>query len=448
MATRYSVYCTPKLSATVYGTEIEITDYVLSSGLKTITKSIDSEDYDVGTFTYDDIEIKLHNVNGKFNEYTDLRSIFTFKRDLAKFRVMIERDGSTDVISYQGLLNEEATKFDVSKEEISFRILSYDSVIRKTMISGGSIGNGLSFSNAFIAIFNDTTIASVLTLAPGDISLPYNGTVDDGAWFDNKSARDGINGLLQASGAVMLVDSNGNVTIQDRTQNLATDILNLYGPFDIKRRQNVIQLKDYNTGLHRMYNSVTVNTTESNNNDYVSTFGFKGKTFDLGFITDPAQELLIADTILDEFKAPKVECVVEIPLNVSQGIDLLDRVSIDWPLRITPYAAGVFMPIVGATKIGEAAMPLPNKYGSIAIEPRIAFKVIEIQEDPVKFSAFLKLRQIGNAIDDGYFTDAGSSIIGYAIIGISTIGGTGTGLDMWNPSVIGAAKIGSTEVTA
>lgn len=446
MATRYSVFCTPLIGEDLYGTEIDITDRVINNGLKTIKRSIDSEDYDVGTFTFDDLEIKALNSNGYFNDVTDGRSIFKFKRDLAKVRVVAENDANGDVIAYRGLINEEATKLDVSKEEISFRVLSRDSVLRKTKISGGSISSGSLFSSTFLAIFNDPTIASVLTLVAGNIDLPYDATIDDGSTFDNISARDALNKLLVASGAVILIDGNGNVSIRDRAANSATSILNLYGPYDIQRRQNTHQLKEYNPGLHRMYNSVTINEHEENNSAYVQTFGFRGRTFDLPFITDEDKLSTIANTVLEEFKAPKVECIVEVPISVSRGVELLDRVSLNWPLRITPYSDGLFLPIIGCTKIGEAAMPLPNTYGSLSVDPRISFKVIEIQEDPNKFSAFLKLRQIGNSIEDGYFTDDLTGIVGFAVIGVSFIGGVGDPDGLWNPSVIGAALIGSTEV--
>lgn len=38
MATRYNVYLTPLLQSGSYGTEIDVTNYVLNSGIKTIKK--------------------------------------------------------------------------------------------------------------------------------------------------------------------------------------------------------------------------------------------------------------------------------------------------------------------------------------------------------------------------------------------------------------------------
>lgn len=443
MATRYRVYCTPLVARDTYGAEIEVTDYVQNAGIKTIKRSIDAEDYDVGTFTFSDLEIKAQNVNGIFNEETDFRSIFKHSRDRAKFRVVYENDAIGESIVYRGILNEEATKLDVSNDTISFRVLSSDSVLRNTRISGGTISSGITFTTALITIFSDTKIASVLTLNPSNISLQFDTTIDNGAFFDNKSAREALNALLIASGAIILVDKNSNVFIKSRKENLDTPVINLYGPYDIHRRQNTLQLKDYNTGLHRMYTAITVNNTITVNNEYAASYGYRNVTFKLDFITDSDKILTISRLILDEFKAPKIEAMVEAPISVVRNVEILDRVSLNWPLRITP-PANKFLPIVGQAKIGDAMTPLPLTLGSLSINPKVAFKVIEIQEDPAKFSAFLKLRQIGNSLGDGYFTDANQAIVGFAVVGTSQIGEGGSPSDTWNPSVVGAALIGST----
>ncbi len=446
MAIRYRVYFTPLDSKAVYSDEVEVTDFIQSAGLKTIKRSIDSEDYDVGTFTFDDVDVKAINVNGIFNEPDDTRSIFKYSRDLCKVRIAAENDEMGTTVVYHGLINEEATKLDAGKDILSFRVLSRDSVLRKSQISGGTIASGTLASTALLNIFSDATISSVLTLAAEDIDLALDFTVEDGTFFDNKNVREALNSILIASGSVILIDDDGNVTIRDRTANLDTDILNLYGPFDFQRRQNVIQLKDYNTGLHRMVNSVSIGDSVVENTAYIETFGYRKKDFDLGFLVTVAAIEDVAEVIVDEFKAPKKECRVEVPITIARSANILDRVSLNWPLRITPSLGNRFIPIIGVTKIAEATEPLPDTSGSVSIDPVIAFKIIEIEEDPNNFTAFLKLRQIGNSVEDGFFTDDLTGIVGFGVIGIAIIGGTGS--ESYNPSAIGAAKIGVTEVVA
>jgi hypothetical protein len=102
------------------------------------------------------------------------------------------------------------------------------------------------------------------------------------------------------------------------------------------------------------------------------------------------------------------------------------------------------LPVIGTSVIGNSAYPLPNKNGSLFVLPNVAFKVIEIDNDAVNFTTILKLRQVGTTISDGYFNNPTSSVIGFAVIGSAAIGGTGSTDAKWNPSALGAARVGST----
>ena len=47
---QYKVYFTPKLTATTYGPEQEVSAHVVDAGVSTMKKSIDAGDYDIGIF--------------------------------------------------------------------------------------------------------------------------------------------------------------------------------------------------------------------------------------------------------------------------------------------------------------------------------------------------------------------------------------------------------------
>jgi len=445
--TRYSVFFAPRNGPTTYGTEIDVSDFILFNGVALIKKSIDSGDYDVGVFVYDDLQLKAVNRDGYFNEETDIRSIFPFGRDRAKVRVVFTDTATGDTIVYRGLLNEEATRLDATGDQITFRILARDSVIRDTKISGGTISNGMSCKNAILAIIDVPMVTSVLTVSAVNINPDFNFTIDDGSKFNNKSGREMLNKLLFASNSVMLISDVGVVTVQSRDEDTTIDILNLFGPFNINYRQNTIRMTAYNTGKHRMFNAVRINDTERSNAAFISVFGYRQKKFDLDFITTLATEQAIADRLVDEFKAPKIELNIEVPTSVARNSKLLDRVSLDWSLRIKPIE-GKFLPIIGVTAIGDANAPLPYTFGSLAISTTTGFKIIEITENPNDFESILKLRQIGTGLSDGVFNSAFNCIIGYAVIGLAPICGTGDTCETYNPSVIGAAQIGCTEVAA
>lgn len=447
---RYRVYMTPRTGLYTYGTEIEVTDKITQDGIDTMQKAIDSQDFEVGVYFYGDIHLKGYNYNGYFNE-NDLRSIFPYYRDLTKVRIVYE-NSSGDTIVYRGLIKDSATTVDLLEDTIEFNVLSQDSVISNAQVTGGLITNGMTVKNAVFAILNQPSISSVLSVSIGNINPYLNFTIDVGSYFDNSQAQDALNTLLIASNSVMTIDSNWVVTIKDRNATTTTAVLNLYGPYDLQRRQNIISVSNYNNGLQRTFTSVisqdSTNTKRAQSSVYFSTvFGFNEKEFDLPFMNDATKIASIQNTLLNEFCVPKVELMVEVPSSVAHGVDLLDRVSINWPFRIWPNN-GNFMPVIGTSTIGNTVTPLPNKSGSFFIDPNMAFKVIEIAEDPTTFTSTLKLRQIGNTLADGWFTSGVSSIVGFAVVGASPIGGTGSTDAQWNPSVIGAARVGSTLVVS
>ena len=84
---QYKVYFTPKLTATTYGTEIEVSAKIIDTGVSTMKRSIDAGDYDIGVFYYGDVTLKAINKNGYLSQIHDHRSIFTYSRDLTKVRI-------------------------------------------------------------------------------------------------------------------------------------------------------------------------------------------------------------------------------------------------------------------------------------------------------------------------------------------------------------------------
>ena len=434
---QYKIYLTPKISEFVYGTEIQVSAEIIYNGIKTMKKSIDSSDYEVGVYTYGDISLKLINKNGKYNDETDGRSIFEYTRDLAKIRVVYS-DNNGDITRFNGLINEEATKQDLEKEEITFRVLSNDSVIRTTKVSSGVIVDGVLASSAIKTVLNQTKIVSDLNYDASNIAVDYDFTIDDGSQFDNKNARKALNDLLVATNSVLLIDSSDNMVVQARTVE-SVSVLNLFGPYDLKNRQNIHNVKKYNQGRHRTFTAVKIGNIEVDDDGYVADYGYRQLKKTLAFFTDKETQSEIATINLNEFKRPFIELTVEVPTHIVKNSKLLDPVSLDYPLRVKRME-DKFLPIVGVTKIDDTEMVLPYTFGNKDIRPDVAFKIIEIAENPTKFSTILKLRQYG------YFTDPGSSLVGFARIGESTIGGAGTACDQFEIAYIGGAKVGCTEV--
>jgi len=436
---QYKIYLTPRTGEFTYGTEIEISAEIIFNGIKTMKKSIDSSDYEIGVYTYGDINLKIVNKNGKYSDELDNRSVFDFSRDLAKIRVDYS-DNDGDITRFKGLINEEATNQDLDKEEITFRVLSSDSIIRTTKVAGGLIANGVTASSAIKSILNQARITSVLNFSASNITVDQDFTIDVGSEFDNNNARKALNDLLVATNSVLIIDSSDNMIVQSRAE-ATISVLNLFGPYDEKMRENITGLKKYNTGKHRTFTSVKIGDVEENDNGFVLDFGYRQFFSNLPFITTDATKITIAKRILAEFKTPRIELEVSVPTHVAKNIDLLDPVSVNYPLRVKRIT-DKFLPTVGITSIGDTDMPLPKVFGDAAISSAVGFKVIEISENPVSFETSLKLRQFG------WFTDPASCYIGFAKIGSAAICGTGDDCDKFNPAVIGGAQIGCTEVVA
>lgn len=435
---QYKVYLTPRISENIYGDEIQISAEILFNGIKTMKKSIDSGDHGVGVYTYGDVNLKMINENGKYNDEFDGRSIFKYSRDLAKIRIDYS-DNDGDITRFKGIINDEATKQDFDKEEIEFRVLSSDSVIRTTQVSGGLIANGILASDAIKSILNQTKILRVLNFDSSNINVDQDFTVDIGSEFDNKNARKALNELLVASNSVLIIDSNDNMIVKSREQAPFNNILNLFGPFDERMRQNINSVKKYNSGIHRTFTSVKIGGVEVNDSAFILDFGYRQLEKTLSFITDEVTKTLVGKKILNEFKRPFVELEISVPTHVVRDSELLDTVSVNYPLRIR-RVEDKFLPIIGITKVGESEMPLPRAFGDKAIPSAMGFKIIEIAENPKTFETILKLRQFG------WFTDPTSSIVGFAVIGETVIGGTGDECDKWNPATIGGGQVGCTKI--
>lgn len=454
----YKVYFQPLTNAddNEYADEVEVTDRVLYTGVGDIRASIDAADYDVGVFTFSDLELKGSNFDGFFNE-NDARSMFPSIRDRCKVRVVFRRniltrtssgtitdDTETDTVTFRGVINDEATRIDIAKEQIRFKVLSRDSVLRTTRISSGVVSNTDLFSEAMLQILNVPRITSVLNVDEDNINPDLDLEIDDGTWFDNKTVKEALDRLLFAANSCLLINDDGDVIIKSRDYDDTQDVLRLYGQYDVHKRENIISLEAYNPGTHRTFTSIEVNDTQETDETMATAFGLRIKRYQLGFITDADKESQIAERVVDEFKVPKAELEVTVPTDLVRDVPILAPVSINYPLRLEPYP-GTFLPVVGVTQIGDTDQKLPLQFGSFSINPRIGFKIIEISHNAQKFTSKLKLRQFGTTLDDGFYDTPFSSILGFAILGLAPIDGESVPCDTYNPSVLGAARLGCTE---
>jgi hypothetical protein len=411
----YKVYMTPLVDSDVYGTEIEITEFVQAPALNSIKTNTDSDNNTIGDYLLGTISLTCTNYNGEFNE-DDPRSLFPFKRDDAKVRV-VYFDGLTDSSgSFKGLVTDEATKANEDNETVTIRVLALDSILRKVQVQGGLVDNGDLFSAAIKALLNVTAITSILTYDPANIEVDLDLTIDDSSAFTSISTWDAIRQLLIASNSVIYVDDE-TVKVSARDKNTG-EISYFYGPGDTLDRENFIGIKEYNNGAHRIFNSVMVNDTVYNDDTSVNWFGLKQKSFTFDFITDTDKETLIAKQLVNQFRYPKIEFMLTCSTQLANQIEFFDTIGVSHPIRSRPYRT-TDAALYGVGKYGTAGDVYPVSFGALQIPGRFAFQIIQRIENPSKFETTLKLRQRGKTFDDGTLI-FWNSVYDFAVYGSST----------------------------
>jgi len=390
-----------------------VSDFTDVSGVSEISQFIDSEDYTFGQFVFGDLELTGLNVNGKLNGNEDDRSIFQFRRDQAKVKVNFETEvttrtgsqvdsySSSSNITFTGLINDEATRDNLNSSTVSFRVITLDSIIRTSEITAGQISNGDLASDVIKIALNKTEITNVLNFDPADINVDFDFVIDDGTFFDNISAFDALQSLLPAANSILIINSSNDIIVSGRTEDLIAPVLELFGENEIFGRNNILSIDNLNNGFHRMFNSIKISTTESSDQSFIDDFGLRQKEFTFDYVTDTTVRGTIATRLLDTFKVPKQELEVTIPLNLGQSVVLLQRVTIDAPLRVEPATPGVFLPVFAQSQYSDVDTPYAKESGSFSISPTILWKVIEIRQDLINFVTILKLREAGTTWGDG-----------------------------------------------
>ena len=401
----HRIFFTPLVSENVYGTSVDVTqdidvsDFIKSVG--TIRREIDNGDNDFGIFTFGNIELTAINFTGKFNDQNDNgRSIFPYLRDRTKVEIEFRNKSDTASTRFKGIINDDVTRHNLRSDAVKFTVLSLDSILRQVKVQPGSVVTGDLFSLAIKKILNVPEITSTLTYSASNITVDLDLTIDEGETFSNSIAKDSLDELLLASNSILYIDETDTVYVKPRTE--SATLYNLYGRGDQYGRNSILEITDYNNGLHRAFNSIKVNSnTVRTADEWVESYGFRQKSITFDFISDRDKEQEIGDRLLREFQVPKLELQVVVRTEDVLGIELLDSVSVNYPKMLFPDPAYEKLPMFGVAEYGTARYAIEK--GSFGINPNISWKVIGIDENPGKFTTTLKLRQAGVTMVGGYF---------------------------------------------
>lgn len=370
-----------------YDASVDVTDYVLQGGVGNISEQIDSGDYDIGLYLYSDLTLKLANFDGKFSSDKYSSSIFHYTRDRARVTVTFESDA--DQIVFKGIINEEATREDLTKGTVNIRVLSQDSILRKNKVAGGLIGDNDTISEAIKKILNLPSITGILGYDANKINVGIDPVIDDVTSFSDRITKDVLDELLNASGSVFRVDSNNDMVVSARSVNAGV-ALELFSN-DLLGRDNIIAIKNYNEGLHRVFNTVSVNDENVSDDNFIDEYGARLKEFTFDFITDTTKATDIATYLLGQFKQPKREVEITVPVDVAKEVEILNPVTLDCRRQFIKWEENR-LPLYGTAKYG--ADVYPYKGSGIKISDSINWKVTGIKKDTKKFEITLRLREV------------------------------------------------------
>jgi hypothetical protein len=391
MTIAYSeILITPLNDEDNYGNTFDATDYLKSGTIGNVSQTIDKGNYDIGLFTYADLNITLINFDGRFNDNTKSSSMFYYTRDRALVEVNYYDNDNNKYLIFSGIINDEATQQDLINDTVKLKVLSRDSIIRKTKVSGGLIKNGDSFLQAINIILGQPKIQNVLNYNPSNITVGYNNVIDNAEQFTDQNTRTVLDALLNASGSVFRVDKNNNMIVSPRVVT-SKPALELYGGGNLLQQNNIIKIQKFNDGLQRTFNTFVINKITSEDKGYIDRFGVDIKNYTFDFITQETTSQEIGAYLLNEFKDPKNEVEITVPTNTAKDSEILDPVTVSLKKNAIGWE-DKRVPIAGVAIAGSDYVPYSS--GGTIFNNNKNWKITGIIQDTKKLETTLRLREV------------------------------------------------------
>ncbi len=408
---RLKVYIAPFDTAGNYLDYVDVTDDVDERSISDISKQIDGNDFDLGTYRPADLNLKLTNDSGRYSDVGSPETIFNYKRSNSKVRVTWEIENdivqcgfaicgevflSEEVVIFQGLLSDDATKEDLKSLKINFKLLSYEDLFKRDIVDTADFSNGDTIQSVIYDILiNADNAMNILTVDALDIEVEDSGgpiTVGDKTDFENNTVDEALKKLLEAGNAILYLD---DVAIKTKPRDPSAEVIQTFrGQASDEGIEDIYNIRMISSGLSRTFNfwSWKDYTSSKKNESSRSTYGTRKKEIGLDFITSDSIKDNILESFKDEFGEPKREMTITVPLNY-QTIDLflLDRVNMDYP---APAQAvfGEDLPIWGNMIWGDFWWPYVD--WSLELTEADHFKIMGQKYNLEKETIELKLREI------------------------------------------------------
>lgn len=402
----YRVYINPFDDDGNYTGFVDVTKYTNMSSVTDISQDIDSADYQLGVFRYPNLQLKFDNRSGKFSDVETVQSIFRFRRADSQVKITYSQEAegpfplvdycgdsylSEEVTLYLGLINDESFSTSVKMQDVSVRVLGFESIFSKNLVPFASLLNGMLVSAALLAILNQANITSLLTVDALNIIPDLDQAIDDVTSFENKTVKEALDNLLVASNSVLYIKDQV-IYVKNRNAT-ATVQKTFYGQAAPGGAEEISDIKELKNGVAKVFNFVSWADTSlsQTDSDSVARYGVKKIELDYNFFTNTTKRNNIMTAIATEFASAKQEFILVTPISYDNlGLNLLDRVVVDYP---TVYVMGeTAIPICGVFNYGSAS--LPDALWSLTIGTDENYKIVAKKINSRSNTIEFKLRKI------------------------------------------------------
>ena len=390
---------------------IEVTEDVDFDATGNISQLIDNNEFNVGQFKFSDFDLKLRNQLGAYSDVDVLQSIFRTRRAGSQFKLTWSPsdqspqcgdsiagnsygatiDSPVDV--FIGVINDEASKLDIDDQQITFSVLSTDSIFTTIEAPFNLLSIGQLYSDAIFAILNQVSVTEYLLLDVGNITLGLDQTFDVVTQYENKTVKEVLDDVLRQANAIIFIKEE-TIFIRPRDGGLVSKYT-FIGQGSNDGIEDIIKISDVTTGLNKVFNYWTFADTDLIAKDVgsIDINLIRKKEISVEAITNTAKRQAILNSQRDTFKNKKQRFDLTVAINSDLlGLFLLDRVTVDYPTIFIPGETGGELPIYGIAIYNESF------YGfgefALTIDKITPYKIMGRTIETVKQTIKFKLEEI------------------------------------------------------
>ena len=377
---------------------LDITKYLLDSGLPKIAQKLDNQGYQYGQFKTANASFKIDNSGGIFFPPSSQLSLFSgfFSRQYTKVRYRCgyydNEDTQIDEVVFQGLLNEKTIKTEFETGEATFQALGMDAVLRERDTTSTISGSKTAKQTIDTILSGNTYISAFINYDAGNINPAINIVFDDSSLFAKRSISAVLSEIAKKTYSVWYIDIQTNDLIfKSRAANSNT-------PYSLDQNKDILKVYDYQEGYDKIINKI-------NYKSGVNTYEFKATQTDLDIygtnsislgesedepITTYATFETLCNTIIANEKLPKRRIKVDI-IYYPNVFKLYDKVT---PIYITRKNTARNILIWNGSTQWNNGYIYKTQGAGMSLDENIIWKVLGIDNDTKNFVTTLELEEV------------------------------------------------------